>query len=63
MIHFDQTSFRFTYKPGFGQGESLLRPIDGLVLPRDELALEVLAPRVTSEPMGRRALELVRLPE
>lgn len=62
MLHLDQRSFRFTYRPGFGQGESLLRPIDGLVLPEALTVGEVLpSPRAASEPMGQRALELIRL--
>ena len=58
MIHFVESTFRFTYKAGFGQGESLLRPIEPLV--------ELLKPERTditlqrTGPIGRGALELVR---
>jgi hypothetical protein len=56
MIHFDQMSYRLTYRHGFGAGQSLLRPIEGLCA---ELPPHVLEQR-TPSPIGRRALELVR---
>jgi hypothetical protein len=60
MIHFVQDSFRFTYKAGLGQGESLLRPIAPLIEALPGMPASIPSPRTAPEPIGRRALELVR---
>lgn len=57
MIHAALGSFRFTYRPGFGQGGSLLLPIETFVGTSE--AAVIPTHRSGAASLGRRALELV----
>jgi len=56
-VHIARFSQRFTYRPGFGQGESLLRPIEGL---QAQIRMVDEAAQLQHAALARRTLTLIR---